>query len=519
MITLLWIAFAFFCGSLPFSVWLGKIALRKDIRQYGDANPGAANVFRAGSKGWGAIAILLDILKGAIPVGLANYGAGITDWSLALIAIAPVAGHAFSPFLRFKGGKAIAVSLGIWCGLTLYQVPLVLGLDSRNLHRVVHQQRLVDGAGLCQPHRLSLDHRRALVDVGRVAGQSDHRRLETSRRSHPIDHAAPVGESAYLGFNQHPERNAVQSKDARTQIMTDQLWIDHVGGIVIFLAILLLISFINLLTLKRLGKFPDPLHSPRVSLLVPARNEARNIEGCVRGLLAQDYPAFEVIILDDESTDGTGEILERLVAEDARLRVIHGQPLPAGWLGKNWACQQLSQAAGGEYLLFTDADTCHDPLMLRDSIAAALATNADLLSGMPHQEVKTWSEQLLVPILAWSFMAFIPIALAERVRAAFLSVSIGQFLLFRRSAYDAQRRAYRRARQSGGRFRTGAQHQKGRPAVALRRRDLTHSLPHVSQLPRSVRRPEQESRSSSLATSSSLRWRGRRWSSRFLNRN
>ena len=128
MITLLWIAFAFFCGSLPFSVWLGQLALRKDIREYGDANPGAANVFRAGSKGWGAIAILLDILKGAIPVGLANYGAHITDWSLALIALAPIAGHAFSPFLRFKGGKAIAVSLGIWCGLTLYQVPLVLGL-------------------------------------------------------------------------------------------------------------------------------------------------------------------------------------------------------------------------------------------------------------------------------------------------------------------------------------------------------------------------------------------------------
>jgi chlorobactene glucosyltransferase len=217
--------------------------------------------------------------------------------------------------------------------------------------------------------------------------------------------------------------------------MPDQLWIDHLGGIVIFLGILLLISFINLLTLKRLGTFPDPTRAPRVSLLVPARNEAHNIEGCARGLLAQDYPDFEVIILDDESTDRTGEILQRLAAQDDRLRVIHGQPLPAGWLGKNWACQQLSQAASGDYLFFTDADTCHDPLMLRDSIAAAVATKADLLSGMPHQIVKTWSEQLLVPILAWSFMAFIPLALAERVRAAFLCVSIGQYLLFRRSAY------------------------------------------------------------------------------------
>jgi glycerol-3-phosphate acyltransferase PlsY len=128
MATLPWIAFAFFCGSLPFSVWLGQIALRTDIRQFGDANPGAANVFRAGGKGWGWLAILLDILKGAVPVGLANFSAGLTGWSLAAVALAPIAGHAFSPFLHFKGGKAIAVSLGICCGLTLYQVPLVLGL-------------------------------------------------------------------------------------------------------------------------------------------------------------------------------------------------------------------------------------------------------------------------------------------------------------------------------------------------------------------------------------------------------
>ena len=219
--------------------------------------------------------------------------------------------------------------------------------------------------------------------------------------------------------------------------MTDQLWIDHLGGIVIFLAILLLISCFNLLTLKRLGRAPAPSAFPRVSLLVPARNEIRNIEACARGLLNQDYPNFEVIILDDESTDGTREVLERIAAQDTRLRVIRGQPLPAGWLGKNWACHQLSQTAGGDYLLFTDADTQHDPRMLRDSIAAAAATKADLLSGLPHQEVKTWSEQLLVPLLAWSFMAFIPIALAERARPAFLSVSIGQFLLFRRSAYEA----------------------------------------------------------------------------------
>src|SRR5512143_2947371 len=100
-----------------------------------------------------------------------------------------------------------------------------------------------------------------------------------------------------------------EHKAHRNRIMPDQLWIDHLGGIVVFLAILLLISFFNLLTLKRLGQFPSPSIFPSVSLLVPARNEARNIEACARSLLKQDYPNFEVIVLDDESTDGTGDML------------------------------------------------------------------------------------------------------------------------------------------------------------------------------------------------------------------
>ncbi len=206
MITLLWIAFAFFCGSLPFSVWLGKLALRKDIRQFGDANPGAANVFRAGSKGWGAIAILLDILKGALPVGLANYGAHITDWSLALIAIAPIAGSCLLTVPALQRRQSDCRQPGHLVRVDVVSSATGAGVDSRNLDRVVHQQRLVDGAGLCQPHRLSVDHRRAVVDAGRVAGQSDHHRLETSRRSHSTDHAAPVGEAVI-----HRSRSSILS--------------------------------------------------------------------------------------------------------------------------------------------------------------------------------------------------------------------------------------------------------------------------------------------------------------------
>jgi glycerol-3-phosphate acyltransferase PlsY len=123
-----WIALAYLSGALPFSVWVGKLALRTDIRGYGDHNPGAFNVFRAGGKGWGVIAILLDGFKGAIPIWLAVAWGGVEGWVLAAVAIAPVLGHAYSPLLGFRGGKALAVTFGIWCGLTLWFGPTVLGI-------------------------------------------------------------------------------------------------------------------------------------------------------------------------------------------------------------------------------------------------------------------------------------------------------------------------------------------------------------------------------------------------------
>jgi glycerol-3-phosphate acyltransferase PlsY len=124
----LWIAFAFLCGALPLSYWLGRVALHVDIRQYGDGNPGGANVWRAGGKWWGMLAILLDVLKGLVPVALANFQAGLDGLALVAVALAPILGHAYTPFLGFNGGKAIAVTFGIWTGLTLWQAPVVLGL-------------------------------------------------------------------------------------------------------------------------------------------------------------------------------------------------------------------------------------------------------------------------------------------------------------------------------------------------------------------------------------------------------
>jgi acyl phosphate:glycerol-3-phosphate acyltransferase len=126
--TLIWSAIGFLAGSLPFSVLLGKRVLHTDIRAYGDGNPGSANVWRVGGKALGLTALVLDYLKGAIPVGLAVWGAGLSGWQLPPVALAPVLGHAFSPVLRLRGGKAIATTFGVWTGLTLWQVPTVLGL-------------------------------------------------------------------------------------------------------------------------------------------------------------------------------------------------------------------------------------------------------------------------------------------------------------------------------------------------------------------------------------------------------
>ncbi|MFB0546748.1 MAG: glycerol-3-phosphate acyltransferase [Anaerolineae bacterium] len=125
---LFWIVLGFLLGAMPFSLWLGNLVLRIDIRRYGDGDPGAVNAWRAGGWRVGLPALLLDYLKSVLPVGLAHFSFGVSGWGLVAVALAPVLGHAFSPFLRFRGGKALAVTFGIWTGLTLGEGPTLLGI-------------------------------------------------------------------------------------------------------------------------------------------------------------------------------------------------------------------------------------------------------------------------------------------------------------------------------------------------------------------------------------------------------
>ena len=213
-----------------------------------------------------------------------------------------------------------------------------------------------------------------------------------------------------------------------------QFWASQQWTVVGFLVVTTLIEISNWFVLRRLEEFTALRSVPRVSILVPARNEERSIERCVQSLLAQDYPDFDVIVLDDGSTDGTRATLNRIAAEDARLRVLDGQSLPAGWLGKHWACQQLLEHADGAYVLYVDADTWHHPAALRNGIAAMLIEDLDLLSAIPHEVTGTFGELLTVPMAVWSFFALLPMWLAFHTATPLLASAIGQYMMFRTSS-------------------------------------------------------------------------------------
>jgi acyl phosphate:glycerol-3-phosphate acyltransferase len=116
---------AFVGGSLPFALWTSRLVAERDVRTVGDGNPGAMNAYRTGGAAVGVAVLLLDVTKGVLPIVFARDVQGVDGVALALIAALPVAGAAFSPFLGFRGGKALAVLLGTWIGLTLWTIPLV----------------------------------------------------------------------------------------------------------------------------------------------------------------------------------------------------------------------------------------------------------------------------------------------------------------------------------------------------------------------------------------------------------
>jgi chlorobactene glucosyltransferase len=173
-----------------------------------------------------------------------------------------------------------------------------------------------------------------------------------------------------------------------------------------------------------------------VSVIVPARDEEDSIEPCLASLLAQDYLDYEVIVVDDESSDRTSSIVARMSAHDTRLRLVRGTPLPDGWLGKPHALAQGVEASRGDVLVLTDADTVHSPDSISWAVTNLVDHRADVVSGYLAQDFGTWGEKLIVPTM-YAMMMLLPLALLPRAKSPQLAFAIGQYVAVRREALDA----------------------------------------------------------------------------------
>jgi hypothetical protein len=180
-----------------------------------------------------------------------------------------------------------------------------------------------------------------------------------------------------------------------------------------------------------------PADASLVSIVIPARNEARNIERCVRSALAANYPRLEVIAVDDHSTDATGQILDRIATEDARLRVVVPRPLPSGWFGKQWACTAGAAASAGEIIGFFDADTQQTPDLVPRVVNGMRSRDADLLSVAGSQELGTFWERMVQPqVFSMMLTNYGGTESINESRRATGKIANGQCIFVRRQAYQ-----------------------------------------------------------------------------------
>jgi len=204
--------------------------------------------------------------------------------------------------------------------------------------------------------------------------------------------------------------------------------------LIISLSIFSVISIYNFFTAPQLKMKGFEISNQKlVSILVPARNEEANIENCLKNILLQDYANTEIIVLDDNSNDRTFEIASSYNKD--KIKVINGDELPENWLGKNWACHQLSEASNGEYLLFIDTDVEIKRGAISTAIQQQRESNVGLLSVFPTQIMKTFGEYLIVPIMNWLLLTFLPLRFVFTSSNNLFVAANGQFMLWKRETY------------------------------------------------------------------------------------
>lgn len=196
-------------------------------------------------------------------------------------------------------------------------------------------------------------------------------------------------------------------------------------------------SFVNLRAVRVPPDDPEPV-AERVSVLLPVRDEATQVGDCLAALLDQlGVPDLEILVLDDQSGDGTADTVRRVAAADPRVRLLQGTPPPPGWLGKPHACHQVAQAATGSVLVFLDADVRLAPHALAATVDLLRSADLDLVSPYPRQLAETVAERLLQPLLTWSWLTTLPVMLVERSARESLSAANGQLIAVDAAAYRA----------------------------------------------------------------------------------
>lgn len=182
---------------------------------------------------------------------------------------------------------------------------------------------------------------------------------------------------------------------------------------------------------------PLPQDPPHVTILVPAKDEEAGIAGCIERIAEQEYPKFDIVAVDDRSTDRTGVILDEIARENPKLRVLHipAGALPSGWLGKCHALSKAEKLATGEWLLFVDSDVSIQPGALARTLAVAIQRKYDAVSIITRLECRSFWERLMLPLLggAWTMMYFVSLTNRDNSKVA---VANGQFFLIRREAYE-----------------------------------------------------------------------------------
>ena len=188
----------------------------------------------------------------------------------------------------------------------------------------------------------------------------------------------------------------------------------------------------------RLYRTPGPpqLPLPTVSVLIPARNEAAAIAACVESVLATHGMNFEIIVLDDHSEDDTAAIVRKIAAHEPRLRLEKAPPLPAGWCGKQHACFALAKLARHPVLCFLDADVRLAPAGLPVMVGFMESSGADLVSGFPHQQAESFLERLVIPLIHFLLLGFLPLRRMQRSRKPQYGAGCGQLFVVKRSAYE-----------------------------------------------------------------------------------